>query len=404
MRGCCSSVALLCAAVAFVGCKRTPTSEPAKATDTASVATAHDAAPAVVPGRGKAFFDQAEAAHAAAVASGLTGGDPQATLARAAALYEKACDAGFGRGCASLGLAAQDGVGIPADPKRALELYRRGCDLGAGVGCFNIGLMYDSGSGVAVDHDRADAEFRKAIAVYQKACDAGDQGWCMNLGVMYESGFGVPADPKRAVAIYRSACDRGNEDACVNLAMDAGLGRGMPLDPALSNKLMKESCDRGHPLACQNLGMLMVNGVGMKRDMAGGLKLLDGACRKGNNHACTQLGSLMVDAPTPSAPAKARALLTASCAAASSKACVELARLEMHQKQYQASVDHLERGCHIGSTKGCFLAGMMYQRGKEIPADLAKAIPLYRRACSFGDQGSCRELQNLNAPLTPPAR
>ena len=55
--------------------------------------------------------------------------------AQAAALYEKACDAGEARSCLDLGRLYETGAVVEADPERALAFYKRACALGNVEGC-----------------------------------------------------------------------------------------------------------------------------------------------------------------------------------------------------------------------------------------------------------------------------
>jgi TPR repeat protein len=59
--------------------------------------------------------------------------------AKAAALYERACEAGHALGCANLGAMVERGHGVPKDTARAATLYKRACDGGNLQGCSNLG-------------------------------------------------------------------------------------------------------------------------------------------------------------------------------------------------------------------------------------------------------------------------
>jgi uncharacterized protein len=55
--------------------------------------------------------------------------------ARAAALYERACQGGNPAGCSNFGSLLTNGNGVPIDQQRGLELLRKGCKLGNEWGC-----------------------------------------------------------------------------------------------------------------------------------------------------------------------------------------------------------------------------------------------------------------------------
>ncbi len=58
-------------------------------------------------------------------------------MARAAALYAKACEAGDPWGCNDLGVLTARGTGVPRDPARAADLLSRACAAGLPDGCNN---------------------------------------------------------------------------------------------------------------------------------------------------------------------------------------------------------------------------------------------------------------------------
>ena len=47
----------------------------------------------------------------------------------AATFYKKACDKDYARGCARLGRAYDEGLGLPKDPKKARDLHSKACTL-----------------------------------------------------------------------------------------------------------------------------------------------------------------------------------------------------------------------------------------------------------------------------------
>jgi hypothetical protein len=47
--------------------------------------------------------------------------------ARAASLFERACNGGNPEGCCKLGFAYAGGRGVPKDPDHANELFKKGC-------------------------------------------------------------------------------------------------------------------------------------------------------------------------------------------------------------------------------------------------------------------------------------
>ena len=63
------------------------------------------------------------------------------------------------------------GQGVTQDLARAATLYQQACDGGDMWGCINLGAMYGTGEGVTRDPARA-------IRLYQQACDGGQKWGC----------------------------------------------------------------------------------------------------------------------------------------------------------------------------------------------------------------------------------
>ena len=58
------------------------------------------------------------------------------------------------------------GEGVTRDPARAASLYQQACDGGAVESCYNLGVLYENGAGVTRD-------LARAASLYQQACDGG---------------------------------------------------------------------------------------------------------------------------------------------------------------------------------------------------------------------------------------
>jgi TPR repeat protein len=60
---------------------------------------------------------------------------PDKDDARAAKLYERACNLAWTPGCYNLAIMYERGTGVPADRHRAAELYQVACTAGAHAAC-----------------------------------------------------------------------------------------------------------------------------------------------------------------------------------------------------------------------------------------------------------------------------
>jgi TPR repeat protein len=73
--------------------------------------------------------------------------------------------------------------GVAKDEAKAARLYERACDLGWPAGCYNLAIMLELGRGVPQDRARAGD-------LYQLACTAGAAKACDKAKQMHEP----PAD------------------------------------------------------------------------------------------------------------------------------------------------------------------------------------------------------------------
>ena len=111
-----------------------------------------------------------------------------------------------------------NGQAVPQDFARAASLFQKACDGGAAIGCKNLGVCFHEGKGVTQDLSRA--------AVFlEKACDGGLVEGCGILSDLYADGRGVPKDLARANAILeraakqlQSECNDGLAASCTELA------------------------------------------------------------------------------------------------------------------------------------------------------------------------------------------
>ena len=174
--------------------------------------------------------------------------------ARAATLYEKACDMGESRGCVMLGMLYFQGAGVEKAETRTFSLMKKACDMGGGYGCFNLGLMYKDGTGrpaALVAYGGVEKDIAQAATLYEKACDLGDGSGCIELGVLYLNGIPfssvIQKDEARAVTLFEKACDRGYSVGCNKLGILYRDGDGVQQDVARSQELFQKACYLGHP-------------------------------------------------------------------------------------------------------------------------------------------------------------
>lgn len=77
---------------------------------------------------------------------------------KAGKFYQKACDAGELSGCNTLALLHQNS----GEHAKAAAIFEQACEKGFGLSCYNLAQIYEAGSGVAPDES-------KALNLYVKA-------------------------------------------------------------------------------------------------------------------------------------------------------------------------------------------------------------------------------------------
>ncbi len=201
--------------------------------------------------------------------------------AKAAQLFDKACQADQGDACSDLGIHYMQGSGVAADPGRALKLFEKACQVGEANGCFNLGNLYYQGQGTT--QDRA-----KAFALFQQACNAGKPAGCINVGSMYDDGDGVAADSSKAFALFKKACEGDAAAGCSNLAYMYAEGKSVAKDQAQALTFYEKACRLGNAKGCEYAGNRYAKGDGIAADPAKGQQLLQRACELGAQTACTK--------------------------------------------------------------------------------------------------------------------
>jgi TPR repeat protein len=124
------------------------------------------------------------------------------------AVCEKECDAGSADRCRRLAATYSFGQpGVEKDEARAAGLYEHACDMKDAPACLFAGQMHEFAHGVPKD-DATAARF------YGRACDLTYAAGCYNLAILYERGQGVPKDRVKAGDLYQVACTAGAKQSC----------------------------------------------------------------------------------------------------------------------------------------------------------------------------------------------
>jgi uncharacterized protein len=216
-------------------------------------------------------------------------------LARAALLYQSACDAGNGRGCDLHGYLWEHGLGVAQDYPRAVELYQQACGDGLVVGCYDLGRMYQHGLGVTQDDQRA-------VDIFEETCGDGTGPGCHSLAYMYQHGRGVSQSVTKALLLYDKSCNHGEMEGCLGQAELLEFGRGgIAVDAGKARSLVKYACDHDYGPACYHLGKWALIGDMVPLDGDRAKAMFTKACDLGHQDSCKakqDLDQAFLPAPT----------------------------------------------------------------------------------------------------------
>ncbi|MEQ1507432.1 MAG: tetratricopeptide repeat protein [Myxococcota bacterium] len=137
---------------------------------------------------------------------------PQKDEDKAAALYAKACDARYARGCVSAGALAVQSKQKPKEKvQEAAVLFERACKLDARQGCFELAELH-------ANKAWPDASDAIAAEFYQKTCNMDPTRGCFEAGALMEEGR-VQAREGEIASLYNLACEHGHTLACARRAL-----------------------------------------------------------------------------------------------------------------------------------------------------------------------------------------
>lgn len=311
--------------------------------------------------------------------------------ARAIAVMARGCALGSGESCYGLGLAHQQGRGVPKDEGRASRLFQEACERGALEACMQSAMMLEGGRGT-------EANANKAALHYAKACDGKIGDACAGLAVMTALGQGIPKNYGDALRLFEKGCALGSAVACTGLGETHKKGYGVAKNDALAAEFLGKGCQGKHMLACKLLAEHLASAPAPVRDDAQAVRLASESCSESEPSMCTLAGGLVasgrgVKAPDPVLAAK---LLGRACDAEHAMGCARLGLLYLRNKGLAQDADKsfalIEKGCTLGLAGACTTLGRAYAHGDGRPLNNARAEALFRRACEKGDSSGCANL------------
>jgi TPR repeat protein len=307
----------------------------------------------LAPAQGKTWWDQgctAGETFGCKLVAQLAEKPPQ-DLAFAAATYRKACGMGSETACARVGMSREDKVAVAKYPARLVDAIRTACSKQKHPqSCTELGALYITGNGVAVDEPTG-------MTALDGACTAGEQWACSNLGIQ----LGRAKDSAATGAmLLEKACSSGISHACFHLGLALHGSKFLAHDLGRAAKVLEKACDLGQALACASTAQLYAEGDGVTKDAK-----------------------------------KAEQLLVKSCAGLSGAGCEELGRLkdgDHGPADYKVALAAYTTACERGRTYGCMGLALLYQFGRGVTKDPAKARALYQGACDKKAGGACNNL------------
>ncbi|WP_234023859.1 SEL1-like repeat protein [Sorangium cellulosum] len=312
----------------------------------------------------------------------------------------RACAAQCGKGdvgsCYHLGYHYLSGKDLPRDDARAASLFEKACDAGIALSCFARAklLMRDMVSNKAVADAAGRAKLRE---LSDKACALGD-GWsCWSVAEWYlrEGPQAVfPRDPARAVALLRRGCDLGQGPSCSALGDMLVEGKLTAKDVPAAVGVLQRACEGGLAEDCVALGDILRKGQGAPKDGVKAIAAYRRGCTLGDMRACNAAGSVYAEGDgVPKDVAKAYSFFEKGCPdkGFGAEACMSLAGMYEKgtgiPKDMARAAALYERVCGTG---GCLRAAEIWQRGDGVPADPERAFSLYEKAClQWSEKKAC---------------
>lgn len=200
-------------------------------------------------------------------------GDYAAALALVQPLAEK----GHPRAQTLLGVMAELGLGLSADPARGVELYLAAAEQGFAPAMHNLGFSYETGLGGLVQDEAIAREW------YWKAA-AQDYGPSLsNLALFMLDGRGGPKDPETALALFERASLLGDPNGTAWLAYLLATGDdGAEIDLPRARQLYEVAAAHGIDWAERDYGEMLELAEGGPADLVRAKEFYQRAVAQGN--------------------------------------------------------------------------------------------------------------------------
>lgn len=219
--------------------------------------------------------------------------------AKALEIYKRLCARGAGMQCVSAGrlLAeptqlAREEASAQAFMQQGFELLGKACDAGNGDACNSLGWMHFT-------REAPGATVKQAAEALQKSCALKSLGGCDSYAFLLLNGAGVTKDEPEAFRLYSYACKRDVGYACIARGFMLQFGRGTEPNATEAAAAFKEGClphvevdlERacardGDAWSCGMASMLSATGVCSVIDVDKSRALFRKACQPGYDWYC----------------------------------------------------------------------------------------------------------------------
>lgn len=316
------------------------------------------------------------------------------------------CERGSLQAEMTLGTLYAEGIGCQQDVSRAIPLLEAALAHGhAGAGVY-LGEMYVAGRLVAADTERA-------LSYYRQAAKLGYTNAYETMGDLYAEGRICRRDLARAIELYDLAAIGGDDSARqkaerLKKRREDVLAEGyrkVNTAPEQAFRAFATAVTMGHPEAKLPLGRCLQYGVGTRIDRAAAYAFYEAAAHAdGDDRALLPLGLCYAEgigtrfdyrlalttlrraaALTDDEQVREQAREVANRLQARrlrklTRAVYATAMELIHQRKFAEAVRMLEVGEPLAYPKALYTLGCLYEFGRGVPVDKARAFALYEQA------------------------
>ena len=297
----------------------------------------------------------------------LTGKSAERNPAEAVRIYTRAAASGNAGAYVKLGNLYFDGTIIRKNYKIALSCFDKAATLGITDAYEKIGDIYH-------DEEYEGRDVALAYKFYRLAAKGGNtsaEEKATNIdnartGYYYYGGVEEESNPENAFNNYAVATALGYGPAMVKLAECFALGIGTAKSRPDSFYWYKKAAEEGCDMAYFPLGMCYANGFGTNFNGKLAVKYLSLAGKQGDERAKTEIERLYNN--------KKKSI---------ARKIYSTAMRLIHQKKFSIAAEYLEIAVGFEHAKATYTLGCLYEFGRGVKCDKARAYKLYDLATKF---------------------